>query len=277
MARLLLTGGSGFLGSQLMDAAKDRFETFATFFSHPFAGGLRLDVRDAEAVQAVFETVRPDVVVHTAYDKSRDGWQRVISAGSANVAQAARQIGARLVHLSTDVVFSGERGWYREEDVPDPVTDYGKLKCEAERRVTTHAPNALLVRTSLIYGLDGTDSHSKFVVDGLRSGTPVRLFTDEYRCPIYVDDLMNALLELIVCDMRGPLHVAGPKRVSRYEFGVLLARFHGHDPAGLIATTPEAAGMVRPKDCSLNTDKARIILRTQLRGVSEVLFKKDEG
>ena len=279
--KLLITGGSGFLGSHLLTLAKEQHETFATFFSRPFDGGLPLDMRDDDAVKHLFAEVKPDCVIHTAYDKAR---RAVIVMGTANIAAAAQAHGARLVHLSTDVVFSGARGSYREDDALDPVTEYGQMKADAERVVMAHAPDALMVRTSLIYGTaadDERDAHVRLIVDGLRERHPVTLFTDEYRCPICVDDLARALLELVsstspptpllVGEGSGPLHIVGAERVSRYEFGVLIARYHGLDPSPLVATTSEALGMVRPKDCSLNMDKARALLRTRLRGVSEVL------
>ena len=266
--RLLVTGGSGYLGSCVTQAARGEHETFATYFSHPLSAGIPLDVRADSAVRRLFADVRPEAVIHTAYAKAS---HEVIVEGSANIAGAAHACGARLVHMSTDVVFGGSRGGYHEADAPDPLTEYGKMKAEAEKLVMLHAPEAVMVRTSLIYGLDGDDAQSRFVLDGIRSGQPVPLFADEYRCPIAVYDLAAALLELLSIAIRGPLHVAGAERMNRYDFGVLLARYHGHDTGGLVATTPAALGMLRPKDCSLNCALAASLLRTRLRGSREVL------
>lgn len=266
--RVLVTGGSGFLGSSVTQAARADHETFATYFSHPLAGGTPLDVCDASAVQRLFAEIRPEAVIHTAYAKTRHD---VMVEGSANIADAARKYGARLEHVSTDVVFGGTRGGYREADIPDPLTEYGKMKAEAERVVIQHAPEAVMVRTSLIYGRDGDDAQSHFVLDGIRNKQPVSLFADEYRCPILVDDLAAALLELLTIGLHGPLHVAGADRLSRYDFGVLLARYHGLDTTQLVATTPAALGMLRPKDCSLNCSLALSLFRTRLRGATEVL------
>jgi dTDP-4-dehydrorhamnose reductase len=266
--RLLITGGSGYLGSIVTEAARRLHETFATYCSRPYIEGLPLDVRAGDTVRRLFYEVRPDAVIHTAYTKASGD---VSVQGSARIAHASHAHGARRVHVLTDLVFGGSCGGYREADAPDPLTDYGKMKAEAEQLVMMHALDAVMVRTSLIYGLDGQDAQSRFVLDGIHGREPVSLFTDEYRCPILVHDLAAASIGPLSCSVRGPLHVAGAGRLNRYEFGVLLARYHGHDSSRLVATSPVALGMLRPKDCSLNCDLANTLLGTRPRGATEVL------
>ena len=176
--------------------------------------------------------------------------------GSAAVARAA--VGRRLVHLSTDIVFSGERGSYSEEDEPAPVNSYGRSKAEAERRVTAAHPEATIVRTSLIYGGDEPGPQERLARQNRR------FFVDELRSPVQVGDLAEAILELLALDVPGPLHLGGADDISRFDFAVLL----GADPAQLEAvhTTPERAPNV-----TLDSSRARELLSTQLRGVREVL------
>ena len=148
-------------------------------------------------------------------------------------------------------------------------------QAEAEQQVLARAPQASLVRTSLIYGVDADDSqdlHTQFVLNGLRQQRAVTLFSDEYRCPIFVGDLARALLELLTIQQHGLLHIVGAERLSRYEFGVLLARYHGYrDLQPLISTTTISTGIVRPLDCTLRIDTARALLTTALRGAGAVL------
>ena len=276
MRRLLITGGSGYLGRRLIALAVGRWQITATYFCHPLHGdgfiATRMDVRDAGQVAALMAQVRPDVVIHTAYTtESEEAMQRVIIQGTRHVAQAAMGIGARLIHLSTDVLFDGRRGHYTEDDPPSPITPYGRAKAIAEAIVAAEASDAVIVRTSLITGFDPPDPRTRWVLDSLREGREIRLFTDEFRCPVWVITLARALLELAELDYRGVLNVAGDQVLTRYEIGVRLARFFGLDPAGITPALAAESGLVRPLDCSLDLSLARRLLRTPLPGLDEVL------
>lgn len=243
----VVTGGSGYLGSELLQRSD--------------AVGLAsadADVRDPAAVDRVLASLRPDTVIHTAYRQDPpDAWAVNVD-GSRHVARAAHRLGARLIHVSTDVVFGGRLGRpYTEPDPPDPVTDYGRSKAAAEDVVRTEHPDALIVRTSLIYGGATPSKHELAARD---SGNV--FFTNELRSPIQVGDLAEALLELAATDVSGTLHVAGADGVSRCEFARLIARAEVR-----CAPAPET----RPLDCRLDSSRARSLLKTPLRGVREVL------
>jgi dTDP-4-dehydrorhamnose reductase len=258
VARLLVTGGSGYVGRALVcKAAEAGWEVHGTSWSS--GKGISLEVRDADDVRRVVREVRPDAVVHTAYVQEGPGAWGVNVDGSENVARAARRV--RLVHMSTDVVFDGRKGSpYVEEDEPTPVTDYGRAKAEAERRVVAVHPGALLVRTSLVYGADEPSRHERAALERAHA-----FYTNEIRCPIHVDDLAAALLELVSLDVSGPLHVAGADAVSRAEFAELIAR-------GPVASTPAPPG--RPLDCTLDSSRAQALLTRRLRGVRSVLDRR---
>ena len=233
---------------------------------------LPLDVRDELAVEDLLERLRPEVVIHTAYQQGGPDLLPVTAMGAGNVARAAAAIGARLIHLSSDVIFDGEReGVYTEDDLPSPVSAYGAAKAHAEALVTAAHPGAVVVRTSLIYGFAPIDRSSQFALDVATGRSPERLFTDEFRCPIYVEDLAAALLELCALPYRGPLHVAGAEVLSRYAFGALIARAWNVDPSGIQGALSADSPVRRPRNCALDSSRARQLLQTRLRGVSEVL------
>ena len=243
--RIHVTGATGYLGSELTRQA-------------PEASTERVEVRDADAVQAFLERLRPDVVIHTAYRQAGPEADEVNVAGSETVARAAAAVGARLVHVSTDVVFDGRKGApYVESDPPGPVTEYGRTKAEAEARVAAAHPRALVVRTSLLYGGAEPSKHELAALD-----PELTFYTDEIRSPVHVGDLAAALLELATLELAGPLHVAGADAVSRAE----LARLIVGRPVRTGAAPPG-----RPLDCTLDSSRAQALIRTRLRGVREVL------
>ena len=237
--RLVVTGGAGYLGSEVCRLAVEAgHEVTATQLRTPppFGRALQVDIRAPFDVDA-------DVVIHTAYVMAdRD----TIVRGTQNVAAAASRAAARLIHLSTDLVFEGEHAPYTEDDEPRPVSEYGRAKLEAESLV-----DGLIVRTSLLYGKPGPQ-------EALAADAGVVFHTDEIRCPTHVADLAAALLELAALDLTGPLHVAGPDPVSRLELARLLG---ARDPKG--APTPPG----RARNVALDSSRAASLLWTKIRGI----------
>ncbi|MGH3003745.1 MAG: SDR family oxidoreductase [Gaiellaceae bacterium] len=258
MQRLLVTGGAGYLGRQLIARAPGRGlvvrATWWTRLPELEAEWVRLDVRDRAAVRAAVRDV--DAVIHTAYRQGApDEWSTNVDGAEA---VAAASQGRRLVHLSSDVVFDGTRGRYREEDAPAAVNAYGRSKAAAETRVAAAHPEATLVRTSLLYGGPEPGPQERLAHEG------TRFFVDEIRSPVHVGDLAEALLDLLHEDVAGPLHLGGADDVSRYDFALLL----GADTARIERGRTSAD---RAPDVSLDSSRAAELLGTPLRGVRDVL------
>ncbi|MFF4192981.1 sugar nucleotide-binding protein [Nonomuraea sp. NPDC001831] len=270
--RLLVVGGSGFLGAELVrQGAAAGHEVTATCHTRPGeAAGVAwapLDVRRRADVEALVAAVRPAAVVNAAF-RQRD-WATT-ATGAAHVALAAAAAGSRLVHVSSDTVFSGAAVRYDETCLPDPITPYGAAKAAAETVVAAVAPDAVIARTSLIIG-DGGSSHEA-LVHALATGTTQGvLFTDDVRCPVHVADLAAALLELAAAGPPGVRHVAGADAVSRYELGLLVARRDGLDPDLLPAGRRADSGVPGPLDVRLDCAATQRLLRTRLRGARRFL------
>lgn len=268
----LIIGGSGFLGTELIrQATAAGHATAATYATRPGnavqAVWYPLDLRDAGRLNALLSEVSPRLVINA----SSGGADWAVTAQSPiRLAMAAAERGVRLVHVSSDAVFSGAQVHYDESSLPDPVSPYGAAKAAAETGVLAVHPEAVVVRTSLIIG-DGRSSHERLVHElaaGTRDGV---LFTDDIRCPIHVADLAASLLELASGPHSGIHHVAGPDAVSRHELGVLVAERDGLDaaslPTGLRSDTPFPGALAVRLDSRATQRK----LSTTLRGVRAVL------
>jgi dTDP-4-dehydrorhamnose reductase len=299
MRRLLVTGGTGYLGAEIVrQALTAGWDVTGTWHTRPpadaavpvdppipagaAAAGARaarwaaanwhpLDVTDPPAVAALVAAVAPDAVVHTAYRREGPGAAAVNHGGAAAVARAAHAAGARLVHLSTDVVFDGESGGYTEDSPPRPLSDYGRAKLAAERAVLAAAPHALVARTSLLYGGAAPGPHETAALAAARGETDGAFFTDEIRCPTEVGDLAAALLELSAVDAAGLLHLAGPDPVSRYHFACLVAAAAGLPTAAIRPGSTRDHPTPRPRDCTLDCTRAATLITALPRGVHEVL------
>jgi dTDP-4-dehydrorhamnose reductase len=257
--RLLVTGGrSGYLGRHVVQAAS-RHDVVAV-------GSADADLRDREAVRGLLERHRPDAVVHTAYVQSD---REVTATGTAHLASAAASVGARVVLVSSDVVFGGSDRPYPESAPTDPVSPYGEAKVAAEAAVLTTCPGAVVARTSLILG-DGASKHER-LFHSLALGADGALFEDERRCPVHVGDLAAALVELAGNDFCGTIHLGGADATSRLELGRLVALRDGLDAGALRAGRRADLPDPGPVDVRLDSSLASTLLATRLRGAREFL------
>lgn len=276
MKRLLITGGSGYLGQHLIEHAGE-WEVTTTFHARAFTPirgqAVSLDLRDEAATRAAIAELKPQAIIHAACSNHNAEHQAAIVPAARHIARTARALNIHLVHVSSDVVFDGEHPPYGDAARPEPVTDYARAKVEAESVMADIYPNAVIARPSLIWGLDPIDHQTRWLVDAARNGQPVTLFADEFRCPTYVHDLAEALLELAAHpEFHGPVNLVGPQALSRWDFGVkLLAALNIPLTPNVVARTVKESGQVRPRNLTLTTERAQRELKTRLRSVDEVL------
>lgn len=278
MPTWLISGASGFLGAnvglwlegRVTRVAIARGRVGASCFDSVVAA----DLLDPPSVMAAVAEVRPDVIVHAAALASHAGCEaeptlahRMNVDAARTMAQAAVSVGARLAHISTDAVFDGTIGNYRETDAVSPFSVYGETKLLGEQAVASVDPTALIARTNFFgWSPSGTRSILEFFVNALTAGTPVSGYTDFVVTSIYAQHLASALFSLANGSASGIVHVASSDPLSKYHFGLEVARVFGLD-AGLIAPTSTGSasdGISRTRDLSLNTDLAASLIGTPL-------------
>ncbi len=251
MDTLLIVGGSGLLGAKLAAAARDFYEVVATHRGvRPDVEGVRWVELNKEKRLEALDTLRdaaPDLIVDTAafhnVDKCEEekglAW-KVNAVGTHALAREARERGARYCYVSTDFVFDGEGGPYREGDPPVPRNYYAITKLVAEQAVLGVNGANQVVRPSVIYGWDATRlNFATWVLTSLREGETIRVVTDWVGSPTFADSLAEGLLALLRLDEGGVFHLAGPDCLSRYDFAVRLAKAFDLDSKGVHAVTSD--------------------------------------
>jgi dTDP-4-dehydrorhamnose reductase len=277
--RLLITGGSSYLGQHLIPKAVEKYEVLYSYYSQDsvqdsvqdsghLSSGIFLDVRDGDAVQELVQSWQPDAIIHTAGSNRSPDMETVITRGAENVTKAASEVGARLIHISTDVVFDGTKAPYHETALPAPVHAYGKAKAAAENLVARISDH-VIVRTSLIYGLEMMDLSTRWIAEALAAGQEVTLFTDQIRNPVWTTTLCGACLELVESEFTGILNVAGRQAMSREQFGLKLLDWWQIDNRKTLVSG--LSDKKWPVDCRYDLTLAITLLKTPLLGVDEVL------
>ncbi|TMA03466.1 MAG: NAD(P)-dependent oxidoreductase, partial [Methanobacteriota archaeon] len=228
METLLVVGGSGLVGAKVAGLASKAFHVVATYReTKPKVAGVDfvpLHKERVEDAMALVRKTKPASVVDTAamhnVDRCEDerelAWQ--VNAGSTGaIARAATDIGARYLFVSTDFVFDGQRGQYREEDVARPVNYYGETKLAGEHAALAASANNLVVRPSVIYGWDDTRlNFATWVLTNAREGKSINVVTDWIGSPTLADGLAASILRLLELPDGGVYHLAGAEAMSRH-------------------------------------------------------------
>jgi dTDP-4-dehydrorhamnose reductase len=272
--RIGVTGLSGYLGERLAPAI-----VAAGHEVLDLGRAAGVDLTDPATVGPVVIAASPDAVIHAAAanpGRPESTFDAVNRAGTAAVAEAVVRAGARLVHVSTDVVHDGRHAPYADDAAARPCNEYGRTKAAAEAAVAALDPSAVVVRTSLIYGLHRIDRSTAGFAERLQRGEQLALFADVIRQPVWVEALATGLVRLAtdLADVTGTLNLAGGQAVDRATFGRRLLRHWGVDldRAGDLVTEVRAAERTTdvPLDLRLRLDRA-VGLGLACPGVDEVL------
>lgn len=286
MKKLLVTGASGLLGLNLALKAADLGWDVTGWSGRralarvPF-NAEQVDLVNLGDIPARVAALSPDLVIHCAaladIDKAEQHpalAEKLNAQAPEALADAARKIGAQLIHISTDAVFDGTRGDYRETDEPNPISVYARTKLAGERAVLAAYPQAAAARVNF-YGWSPTGQRSlaEFFYTHLRSEHTVNGFTDVFFSPLYVGHLAEILLKMAEQRLEGLYHVFCPQATSKYAFGVSVARLFGLDESLInpVALQELQTGTFRSLNLSMNTDKLQAALDEPLPGEADGL------
>ncbi len=283
--KLLITGASGLYGSKLAQLALAKgIEVYSTDIQSLSVYGnfVRLDITGKQQVDEAFNNIKPDVVVHAAtltdVDKcelNKELAWKINVEGTKNIAEASKHTGSFLIYISTDYVFSGEKGSYKETDKPDPINYYGLTKLKAEEIVQAQK-EYFIARPSVIYGSTpaaGKVNFALWLIETLRKGERAKIVIDQWNTPTLNTNLAEMTLEAAERRLTGIYHLCGATRVSRMEFATMIADAFGLnktliDPVSSAQFTWPAK---RPADSSLDTAKAQSTLKNKPLAMPDAL------
>lgn len=265
--KILLTGGSGLFGRAFIDLIKGTLhELYATYNQNPLniENAISLDITDVKQVKKIIiEKIAPDIIVHAAAFTNVDKCEveknkayEINAKATENIAKTANEIHAKMIYISTDYVFDGEKGMYSEEDETNPINYYGSTKLEGEKAVIENCNDYIIARTSVIYGAN-KKNFATWVINELKDGREINIITDQWVSPTLNMDLAEQILALIEKDEHGIFHTAGGERISRYDFVIKLAEIFGFNKELVNPATSDKMKWIarRPRDSSLNVSK----------------------
>ncbi len=285
MTRYFVTGASGLLGLNLcLHLAKDH-EVFGVIQQDELQGVpyqvIVEDLSNESAPKRLIERIKPDVVIHTAAlaivdecEKQPERAMLVNGVLPGIIAAICKQKSIPLVHISTDAVFDGEKGDYSENDQPNPLSVYAKSKLEGENTVKKENPDAIIARVNFFgWSLHGNRSLAEIFYTNLNAGKKIKGFTDVHFCTLFVMKLVEILLKMIKEELHGIYHTVSSESLSKYDFGIAIARRFGLNEKLVEPTRVAESGLVarRSPNLTLNIDKLATALKEKLPGQFESL------
>ncbi len=294
--KVLVTGSNGLLGQKITDLvlADGRVELIATSRGpnrHPVKTGYAyedVDLLDTDRLTKAIAHHRPDAIIHTAAMTNVDacetdpmGCQALNVEVVRTLSQLSEQHGIHLIHLSTDFVFDGENGPYREDDPPNPLSLYGKSKLDSENILRQSACKWAILRTIIVYGVTADMSRSNIVLwakSALEKGTPLNIVNDQWRTPTLAEDLAEACLLTATVEAEGIFHISGKDLFAIHELVEAVADFWGLDKSLIneVSADTFTTAAPRPKRTGFVLDKARQVLGYEPRSFREGLAIVDQ-
>ena len=270
-SKLLIIGGSGLVGSTLLQYASPNYNIHFTYntnkitFDNINSTQINL-LGNQKLITDLIKEVQPNIVVNTAAHSSVDLCETDHSIAdklhvdiTQDITQACKDIDSKLVYISTDAVFQGElHKKYTELDQPNPINYYGKTKLQAEQITLNASSKNVVLRTAVIYGWHKKSRFTNWIIQTLKENHVVDPFIDQYNTPTLVDDLAKSLLGIFEKNISGMFHATGKSCLNRYEFALILASTFGLDKKLIKSVTSKEKKQDAPRPTSTCLDSRKL-------------------
>ena len=281
--KFLVTGSAGLVGQQVVKDLSKSNQVFSCYNeSKPeYGDSVKMDLKNYEMISSVLTEIKPDVVIHlgamTGVDlceKEKTSASEINTKATEIIAKECSKLNSFLVYVSTDYVFDGNFGMYKEDDVANPLGFYGKSKLEGEKAVQNFSTNWCIARTSTPFGLHPTKkSFPMWVIENLQKQKQIDVLIDQFTSPTYIPNLSRMLIEISERRITGIIHAAGASKISRYQMASMVS-----DKLNLDGTLLKQISMnkmkwvaQRPKDSSLDVSRASSILNEKPQKIDQSL------
>ncbi|MGZ7136547.1 MAG: dTDP-4-dehydrorhamnose reductase, partial [Methanobacterium sp.] len=269
---IFVTGGSGLLGSKF---TRDYFnyDIIRTFNANPENKCISLNITDEKDTLNKIRSTNPDLVIHSAAltnvdfceDHRREAFEINVK-GTQNIVKACEKVGSKLIYVSTDFVFDGEKGMYEEGDKTNPLGYYALTKLQGEESVQNSVLDYAITRVSVLYGWHRRSNFVTWVIDELNAGNEINVVTDQYNSPTLADNVTEAIIKIFEKDKEGIYHTSGSERINRFDFAKNIAEVFNLDKGLInpIKSNKFVQKAKRPKDSSLCVEKAEKDLKMKM-------------
>jgi len=281
--KVLVTGSAGLVGRQVVKDLSNSHQVFSCYNeSKPeYGDSVKMDLKNHEMISSVLTEKKPEIVIHlgamTGVDlceKERTSASEINTKATEIIAKECSKLNSFLVYVSTDYVFDGNLGMYKEDDVTNPLGFYGKSKLEGEKVVQNFSTNWCIARTSTPFGLHPTKkSFPMWVIENLQKQKQIDILIDQFTSPTYIPNLSRMLIEISERRITGVIHAAGASKISRYQMASMVS-----DKLNLDGTLLKQISMnkmkwvaQRPKDSSLDVSRASSILNEKPQKIDQSL------
>ncbi len=285
LKRILVLGSNGLVGIPLVKNLSKKYSVFTTYHTKKTSvNDIKINLLEENTLENAFSIAKPDIVINLCgiyknldhCEKNKKNVMAINGKSLKTISKISNKYNSFLIGFSSDFVFDGKNGNYKEDDQISPINYYGKTKATGEKNIQENANDYCIIRTSMIYGENKLrNTLADMILNKVNLGEELKLINDQFMTPTYLENFVKMLTEIIEIEFKGIIHLAGPERMSRYDFAKKLISLSDFKNASLIPAGFNEFDFSKkmPKDSSLNTEKASSLLRNGPEKVEKSLKK----